>query len=177
MSRYCLTWLLLLFSVNGLAGEGSTVGLYAQGIPAGVINYRPLTKAVATSGSLGEIGLPEIQQLGFKTVVDLRSEAELAMDNEADKAQQLGLHYRSFPVAKVWPSADLLGQFSTLINNPDNHPVLVHCRSGNRVGFIWALHQLSMGVDAQTAVNQAKAIGLAGPRLQALQDYISNNNE
>ena len=179
MPSYYLTVLLFLLWANVIAAEQIVTNQYKAGAPAGVINYYGLNENVATSGSLAELGLVEIQNLGFKTIIDLRSETELAMDNEADRVQQLGLRYFSLPVAKDWPSAGLLKQFSELINNADNHPVLVHCRSGNRVGFIWGLHQLAMGVDAQTAVTEAKAIGLTGSRLQALQHYIGNggNND
>jgi tyrosine-protein phosphatase SIW14 len=66
---------------------------------------------------------------------------------EIDFARQLGLSYRAWPLGDEacwpWPAPWHLEQFFKLIDDPANHPVLVHCQGGrHRTGTMSALFRL-----------------------------------
>ena len=59
---------------------------------------------------------------------------------EQDFVAQLGLRYFNIPVSgAIDLTEDKARALGEVINNRDNHPVLMHCMSGNRVGALVAM--------------------------------------
>ena len=128
-----------------------------------VVNYRRTTPTLATGGLILDNGITELEQLGFSAIIDLRTPAE-GTESERAAAEATGLRYTNLPVGKEAPTMEQVRRFGTLIEDPTNHPVLVHCRSGNRVGTLWALYRISEGVPLEIAIEEGRAIGMQPSR-------------
>lgn len=103
----------------------------------------------------------QLRALGVTTVINLRTEAEMAGIDEREQVADAGLTYVSIPVAGAGDvnqqNADLLRR----IIEQTNGSVLVHCASGNRVGALLAINaaeRRSLSVDE--AIRYGKAAGL-----------------
>ncbi len=157
----------------------SPVTLAQQQVPFGdqisenIFNYHRHTPTIATSGSINKDGLLELKQKGFKTIVDFRTPAE-GTAQEAQKAAALGLNYINLAVGRAWPNEQLMAEFSALVEDPNQHPVLLHCASANRVGMLWAFYRLQLGVDKDIALDEGRTIGMKANRERVLLNKISS---
>ncbi len=87
-----------------------------------------------------------------KTVVSLIDDQELNDPNKPQFLQETnycvatGIQYIRIPVKLGgWPSGDDLKTFISIVNNPANQPVLVHCAQGiRRTGMFVAAYQESV---------------------------------
>ncbi len=92
-------------------------------------------------------GQPTFEQIkqagetGFRTVINLRTDKELP-----DPAQELiwvngaGMKYIHIPVAGAEGfTREKTMEFAGAISKPENYPLIVHCKSGQRVGAMFAL--------------------------------------
>lgn len=98
----------------------------------------------------------ELKSLGIKTVVDLRKDFK----PEAEKwAQEAGLKYFRIPLyAGRAATTEQAAYFLSLVNNPDNWPVYVHCKGGrHRTGALTAIYRITHdGWTADQAYNEMK---------------------
>jgi protein tyrosine phosphatase (PTP) superfamily phosphohydrolase (DUF442 family) len=118
-------------------------------------------------------GLPSPKDLqnakaaGIKTIVNLCGAHETP--GEAEFVAQLGLNYANIPVSGpadlTVANASALGE---ILNDCSNHPVLIHCMSGNRVGALLALK--AFHVDNKSP-ERALQFGLAAG-LKALEPEV-----
>jgi len=109
-----------------------------------------------------EADLKEYARLGVKTVINLRTAAELekAGIDEAPLAKAAGLEYVNVPFASVPTDADLERVYA-LLNKAENGKILLHCASSNRSGLVWSLYRATQhGVPAEAALAEGKAAGL-----------------
>jgi uncharacterized protein (TIGR01244 family) len=132
-------------------------------ISAAVTNYTRMSDDVATAGLLGEGAIGALKAAGFATILDLRGPDE-GTDAEKRAAEAAGLKYFNIPVTTLLPSGSQVVQFSRVVADRANLPVLVHCVSGNRVGAMWALYRAKNGVPAATAIEEGRRIGMRGER-------------
>jgi uncharacterized protein (TIGR01244 family) len=102
------------------------------------------------------------RSLGYTTVINLRS-AEEMQDGSAGRAvaEELGMSYVEIPVA----SADdiQLDRAAALFAALDQAtgPTIVHCKSGNRVGALFALQAFYVdGVGLEEALEAGREAGL-----------------
>ncbi len=124
-----------------------------------IANYRLIRPGLATAGQITNAGLTQFRGLGFKTVINLRTEKEgAAAEEEALKGQ--GVRYFGRPLtADSWTLADVdaIGQ---ILDDKGAAPILLHCASGNRVGGVWAVLQVLKGGSKDAALAEGQAIGL-----------------
>lgn len=110
-------------------------------------------------------GLPTESQMmqfaasGVTTVFDFRSEAE-GLEVQKALSASLNLNYINIPLGRELASAAAQEKFAEAFAAAGQDKVLLHCRSGNRVGMIWSLHQISKGVELDTALSQGRAMGM-----------------
>ena len=110
----------------------------------------------------GQLNLDDIDALaeaGIKTIINNRPDNEepgqLSQQEANDRAEQHGIDYIYLPMANGQPMVPtLIADFKAVLDNT-NEPVLVHCRSGMRSSFIWALGQVTDGSMTVNAVIQA----------------------
>lgn len=86
--------------------------------------------------------LAQLKKLGIKTVIDLRKDRERA---EPDWARGLGMQYFSIPLkANTAATEQQTSYFLSLVNDPANWPVYVHCKGGrHRTGAMTAVYRIS----------------------------------
>jgi len=118
------------------------------------------------------------QAAGIKTVIDLTEEGDA---QEAAIVQGLGMEFHRIPMTThETPSSETVHEFLTLVNDPVNQPVYVHCQGGrNRTGVMTAVYRMTTeGVDGRTSVcgDEAAQVrdGLPASRVQGLRHGVSS---
>lgn len=127
-------------------------------------NFVLVRPGLAAAGQPTPEGLAQLKGMGFKTVINLRTEKEGAKDEEA-VVKAAGLNYVSVPVTAETLSPSDADAVSKVLDDPTAGPVLLHCASANRVGAVWALIRLRQGATLEEAENDGKAVGLKSPAL------------
>ncbi len=104
--------------------------------------------------------------MGFRTVVNLRTEKEGAAEERAVVEAQ-GLRYVSVPMtADTFSLADVEA-VEKVLDDPSAGPVLLHCASSNRVGATWAVIQARKGKSLEEAEAAGREAGLHSPQMEA----------
>jgi uncharacterized protein (TIGR01244 family) len=123
-------------------------------------------------------GLRHAASQGVKTVINLRNDAQADVDyDEAALAAELGMTYLHLPIdSRAFTAADAEA-FTKALEGAEL-PVLVHCRSSNRVGGLWAVHLVSRDlIGPEQALEHGKAAGLKSPatieRTQAVSREVT----
>jgi uncharacterized protein (TIGR01244 family) len=153
--------------VVGLAGFGP--GLGAVEVPelvdaALIPNYVRLSPSLAVAGQPAPGALRKLRELGFKTVVNLRAEAE-APPEEAGTVRATGLTYVSIPVTAQLLTPAVVDAVQKVVFDPAAAPVLLHCASANRVGAVIALMESRRGKSEVDAIAAGVNAGLRDPAL------------
>lgn len=80
--------------------------------------------------------------LGIKTIIDLQREGE---PNEQRMVEAAGMKFFRIPMSdRSSPSHHSAAQFLSIVNDPANQPVFVHCRGGrHRTGAMIAIYRLA----------------------------------
>lgn len=106
---------------------------------------------------------------GVKTVVNLRTAGEMESESfdEAALAAELGVEYVHVPMGQdPLSDSELERAFAALDRAGDGGQVLLHCKSSNRVGHVWALYRGKRGgLDVEAAIREGKAAGMMAPPL------------
>jgi tyrosine-protein phosphatase SIW14 len=159
--------LLLIFATFGVPLNASTEEL----LP----NFHKVNEKLYRGGQPSKGAMKELAALGIKTVVNLRGEDEETRA-EALEARAAGLRYHSEPLPVYRrPNKRQVERVLSLIKDPQNWPVFVHCRHGeDRTGVIIAAYRISReGWSSEAARKEAKRYGMS--RFQfAMKDYIND---
>jgi uncharacterized protein (TIGR01244 family) len=156
-----LLTLVSLAAVASLAGEPSCPASVDASL---IVNYRVVKPGLAVSGKISEAGLAQLKALGFKTILNLRTEQEGAKAEEAAVKAQ-GLRYEWVPVMPDTLSLDDVAKVERVLDDPAAAPILFHCASANRVGAVWAIIQARRGKTLEAALEEGRAVGLTHPAL------------
>lgn len=133
-------------------------------------NFRVVEPGVLyRSGQLDLVGLKHLVNVhGIKTVVCLR-EGDKPDELEEEAWANKSLKYVRIR-QKPWhsengggtiPAEEGLAIFRSVMNDPANHPVLVHCYAGiHRTGAYVAVHRMDRhGWTGREAINEMRALG------------------
>jgi uncharacterized protein (TIGR01244 family) len=92
--------------------------------------------------------------------------------DEAAEVKRLGMEYVTIPIrAGTFSKADVTAFGNALRETPG--PVLVHCRSSNRVGALWAAYlTLEEGVPLGDALERGRKAGMTKPILEAAVERV-----
>lgn len=131
-------------------------------IPGVLSGGQPTTEQIAAAGSAG-----------YKTVINLRADAEPGFEWEAAAVKAGGMAYVSIPVAGTagLTKENVSRLDAALKDAAAKGPVLLHCGSGNRIGALLALRAVWMeGKDPAAALDYGRASGLTGlePAVKAM---------
>jgi len=114
----------------------------------------------ATAGQPDAAGLSNAAKAGYGVVVDMRAADEDRGFDEPQVVVALGMTYVAFPIADEKDiSFEKAAELDALLASFDG-PVLVHCKSGNRVGALFALRARNNGADSEEALAVGKAAGM-----------------
>jgi uncharacterized protein (TIGR01244 family) len=121
-----------------------------------------LTDRFAASGALMADDIGRLKAMGFRGVIDLRSDGEprpqgMPPWEEATLVQEAGLWYRQIPVEPQRLS-DALGRTVRRIAGGAPGPVLLHCTTGRRAGTFGLL---LLACDEDLSVDECLARGRA----------------
>jgi uncharacterized protein (TIGR01244 family) len=140
-----------------------------------------LSDRLAVSGALTEDELRDLPALGYRSVLDLRSDGEprpqgMAPWDEATLARRIGLAHRQIPVEPQLLH-DTLGHAVRHAVAVLPAPVLLHCTTGRRAGtFGLALLACDEGLDVAACLERGRKMGLdfeGMPRLTAfLREFV-----
>lgn len=111
---------------------------------------------------------PLLKDLGIKTVLNIRHDDETPGVDDAKLAEAQGMTYVHLP----WSGPDQLTDetFNAMreVLRDAERPMLFHCGSANRVGAGWMAYRvLDEGVELDTALAEAKAVGMRTPAYEA----------
>ncbi len=130
--------------------------------PARFPAYHVMRKDLAGSGQPTAEGLSQLKALGFRTVVNLRTEKEGAGEERAGVESQ-GLRYVNVPIRPESFGLADVAAVRKVLDDPAAGPVLLHCASANRVGAVWAVIQAQQGRTLAEALAAGRAAGLHSP--------------
>ena len=125
-----------------------------------------------STGQPSEDVLRVAKEAGFATVIDMRTAEEDRGIDEASVVESLGMSYVAFPVSgRTDITLEKAQAFDELLAGIDG-PVILHCRSGNRVGAMFALRDGLGGATTDAAVEAGKQAGLGSlePRVREALD-------
>jgi protein tyrosine/serine phosphatase len=102
---------------------------------------------------------PALATLGIKTVIDLTEDGRV---DEQGLVERAGMKFYRIPMT-TWdrPAEAVVKQFLTLVNDPANQPVFVHCQGGrHRTGTMTAVYRITKdGWNADRAYAEMKQYG------------------
>ena len=107
-------------------------------------NYRRLRPGLATAGQPSPEALAKLKEMGFRTVINLRTEREGAKV-EQQTVEAAGLRYVWVPMTAETFSAQDVRAVARVLDDEAAAPVLLHCTIANRVGGVWAAIQVEKG--------------------------------
>lgn len=176
-ARYRSTALLLagLWTTSILAVENEVAPVKEAQLGA--------TRNVHSCGALFCAGQPTrddinvIKAKGIKRVITLRQDGEIDWD-EAAAVKDAGLEFVAVPFGAPESLTDkVFDKVRGLLRESDKQPTVLHCGSANRVGAVWLTHRvLDQGVPLETALKEAKQIGLRTPAYEEkARQYIKKN--
>lgn len=159
----------MLYAVASLAVSALSTTVTAQ-IPeaadsSAIPNYRVVRPGLATAGQPSAEALKQLKAQGFKTVVNLRTEAEGAKDEEAT-IREAGLTYVWVPISPATFSLEDVKAVAKVLDDPAAAPVLLHCSSANRVGAVWTVLETQKGKTLEAAQAEGETIGLSSPAMK-----------
>ncbi|MEN8126422.1 MAG: dual specificity protein phosphatase family protein [Planctomycetota bacterium] len=98
-------------------------------------------------------GFKELEKLGIKTVVNLRS-----LHSDRDKLKGTALAYEHIRMEAWDPEQDEIEQFLKIVTDPTKQPVFVHCLHGaDRTGTMVAIYRIVVeGWDKEKALEEMK---------------------
>lgn len=115
------------------------------------------------SGELNAQAIDELKAEGVAHIINFQASDELSFD-EAKTCQEAGIGYTHLPIA----NADALTQlnimaFDKALRQQHGKKILMHCKTGNRVGAAMALRAGWLrGRKMDTALQTGKEHGLTG---------------
>jgi uncharacterized protein (TIGR01244 family) len=139
-----------------------------------VENYSRAAPSVGAGGMIEEGAMEIFKAHGFRSVVSLLTPGE-GVDTHTQWARDAGIEYYNLAVTAEGPGDTVLEQFKAILADPENHPVMVHCASANRVGALWARYRIAMGVPVEFAFQEARTIGLMPGLESTVREHFGLN--
>ena len=156
--------ILALRSVASL-GAGPTFAEIPTAVdPADIPNYQVIRPGLAFGGQPSPETLERLGDMGFRTIVNIRTEQEGAPD-EAVVVKAQGLTFVWVPVSPGTFSLEDVEAVEKVLDDPEAAPVLLHCASGNRVAAVWGVIRARDGRTPEEVEADARAAGLHSPSM------------
>lgn len=157
-----LCWVVLLgFLPLSMVSARADNAVAETALAAHLPNLKQPEKTLLTGGQPDVSAWPLLRQQGVTTVVNLRSDKEMAGSDEAAQVVAHGMKYVHIPVSGA---TDVSLTHAARLHDvlaAAHGKVLVHCASGNRAGALLALDAAqSRGLDVEAAIRYGKAAGL-----------------
>lgn len=153
----------LLVSFGAAAGAmaASPVQPVAPAVAGTLLNPRQPMEGVLTGGFTTVESFSRLAEQGYKTYLDLRTDAEIA-PGIAAAAHAAGLEYRRLAIAGEGDlDLESARTFDALLDDRSAYPLVVACGSGNRVGALFAAKAFWLdGATGEQALDLGRRAGL-----------------
>jgi uncharacterized protein (TIGR01244 family) len=170
MTSHILLSAAFILALGTMAADAA--GVPASVDPALIVNYVVVQPGLAFGGKLAPEVIAQLKGMGFKTVLNLRTEQEGAKDEEAAVKAQ-GLRYAWVPVMPDTLTLDDVKKVEVVLDDASAAPVLFHCASANRVAGVWAIIQARRGKSVKAAIEEARPLGLTNPAVIAAVERLA----
>ena len=129
------------------------------------------------AGQFNKEDIEKIKDQNIARVITLRTDGEVDWDEQA-AVESAGVEFMSVPFRPDSLTDDVFAKVRGLLRD-ESKKTLLHCGSANRVGGVWLTYRvLDEGVDLQTALAEAKEVGLRTPLIEAKAiDYIKRQQQ
>jgi protein tyrosine/serine phosphatase len=115
----------------------------------------------------------DLAALGVKTVIDLTKDGR---DDEQGFVEAAGMKFHRIPMTTTdRPSDEAIAEFLSMVNDPANQPVYVHCQGGrHRTGTMTAVYRMTQDHwTATQAYDEMKQFRFEGfPGHPELKDFV-----
>ena len=115
----------------------------------------------------------DLAALGIKTVLDLTKDGR---DDEQAFVEAAGMKFHRIPMTTTdRPSEESIAEFLSIVNDPANQPVYVHCQGGrHRTGAMTAVYRMTQDHwSATQAYDEMKQFRFEGfPGHPELKDFV-----
>lgn len=136
---------------------------------AGATNFACLDEKFASGGATTTEAFATLKQLGYRTVINLRTSSEPGADieGEAKTISQAGFKYFSLPFSLAAPDPAVVDTFLEIVKDPANQPVYIHCATGLRANAFWMIKRvMADGWTREKALAEADTLKMANQRLR-----------
>ena len=105
-------------------------------------NFGKVNDSYYRGSQPGENEIGQLKRLGVKTIIDLRKDK---VSQEAEWVSKAGMKYFNIPMrASSRATDEQTAYFLSLVNDPANGPVYVHCKGGrHRTGALTAVYRIT----------------------------------
>jgi len=121
--------------------------------PGEAIPYLQITQGL----QINRIG--DLNTFGFKTVIDLGTNEEIAKKHRAE-TEELGMHYINISVKGFIPTVRQVKYFTQVVVSFSSDNLLIYAPNSKLLGTMWAAHQINLGAPIDYAINQGKKLGM-----------------
>lgn len=155
---------LILLAVVALGAGSVSAEMPAAVDPSAIPNYKVIRPGLAFGGQPSSETLERLADMGFRTIVNIRTEQEGAREEEKVIRAQ-GLAFVWVPVTSGTFSMEDVEAVEQVLDDPAAAPVLLHCASGNRVAAVWGVIRARDGRTPEEVETDARAAGLHSPSM------------
>ena len=162
-------------SVAGFGQDRDKLDKIQQALKDDVPRILCVDERIATGGQPKDSAFATLASNGYRAVLNLRTATEgVDLKHEQEAVEKAGLRYVNIPVASSAPKPEQVDEFIKAVKDKDNHPMLIHCGSANRVGAFWMIYRVvDQGWPEDKALEEAAKIGLTSPALKTFaHEYI-----
>jgi protein tyrosine phosphatase (PTP) superfamily phosphohydrolase (DUF442 family) len=158
---------------RALAAKAAAMNSATVSLAPGIRRFVGVESKLAGGSLPDAAGLNWLSEKGFKTILDLREETDLAPGFVADVARR-GLRYVALPIRAKAIDADLVSRFEIEISMSEGRPLYFCDADGTRAGALWLIHRVLVDkVDPIVARRDAEDLGLFSDEfVRAAEAYL-----
>jgi uncharacterized protein (TIGR01244 family) len=135
----------------------------------GITNFHRIQSVVACTGAIKPEVVPQIKQMGFVSIINLREPTEEGanIEGEGQAAKAVGLRYYSIPFNAMNPDPAAADKFLDAITAKGVEPAFIHCAGGGRAATMWFIKRMVVDRwDVDRAAKEATDLGMNNPKLR-----------
>src|SRR5437879_9444518 len=133
----------------------------------GITNFHRIQSVVACTGAIKPEVVPQIRQMGFVSIINLREPTEEGanIEGEGQAAKAVGLRYYSVPFNAMNPDPAAADKFLDAITAKGVERAFIHRADGGRAAPMWIIKRMAVAhSDVDRAANEATDMGRNTPR-------------
>ena len=113
---------------------------------------------LATFGrQINRIG--ELKDFGFEMVIDVGTPPDVASKHR-EETEALGMAYFNIPVSGSIPSPEQASEFTRMLLEIGDYPLLVYSTTAPLLGSMWAYYRINHGAPLEYAILEGNNLGM-----------------